>query len=241
MVVVLKSPLTYCSLYYHRTGKPFGSAAVKDLRQYPANQINVLSARSIDPDQTSATAAGVMYSSAGGRHCVTVQDYASRCASERPHAVIAMADEVNYAASKKRSRRAIELTQQWFRALRSHAGIPWEHTYCFGVLTAANFGRRDDSVEICKAMVDQGAQGRTFLLVPATFSRFHLLMVVPGLFFSPSIGFVIAGYAQGEGYELKKAAVGIAREACALVGPQVADNAFLMVRGVADISQVLTT
>ena len=52
-------------------------------------------------------------------------------------------------------------------------------------------------------------------------------------------GFVIAGFAQGEGYDLKQAAIGIAREACALAGPQAAENAFLMVQGVGDINQVL--
>ena len=146
-------------------GKPFGDVAVKDLRQYPAHQINILSARSMDPDLTSATAAGLLFSSAGGRHCVNVQEYAARCAIERPHAVIAMADEVNFATSKKRSRRAVELSQQWFRALRSHTDIPWEHTYCFGVLTASHFGRREDSVKMCKTLVEEGAQGREAIYI----------------------------------------------------------------------------
>ena len=144
----------------YRLGRQCNELPLRSLLTYPPNQINILSARNMDPlVATTNTSGGLNTETPAGRKTFTVDEYIERCIEEEPHAVISMADEVNHNTSKKKTRKAFDTTEKWFTKLVGNTRINWDKCFLFAVVTG--IGSETDIYirGLTENMLKQGAKG----------------------------------------------------------------------------------
>lgn len=220
--------IIYCYISF-RMGRHCNDLPLRLTLKYPSNQVNILSARNMDPTvATASTTGGLNIETPAGRKSFTVDEYIKLCVEEQPRVVLGMADETNHSTSKKRSRKAYDATLHWFAKISSSKDIDWEKCFLFGVVTG--IGSRDDIY--VRAMVDdllqKGAKG------VAT-----AIDISDGVSLLIHVGMVISGYGQGESEADKRLMVAAVRGCVAANRPAEEAASFpIMVQGVNDIEQV---
>lgn len=141
-------------------GRHCNALPLRSTLKYPSNQINILSARNMDPSVASTSASGGLnIETPAGRKSFTVEEYVKRCVEEQPSAVISMANETNHNTSKKRTRKAYDTTLDWFSKLSADKSIGWDKCFLFGVVT----GIGADDMSYVRLMAEEilrnGAKG----------------------------------------------------------------------------------
>lgn len=141
-------------------GRHNNDLPLRSIMQSPPNQVNILSARNMDPSVASTgTANGINIETPAGRKTFNVNDYINCCIKEEPRAIISMADEVNHNTSKKKTRKAFDATDKWFKQLVTNTDIDWNNCFLFGVVVGIG---SDTDVYIrgmAENMMKQGAKG----------------------------------------------------------------------------------
>jgi hypothetical protein len=121
-------------------------------------QLNILSARAMENGVTSVlTGEGVSVNLYSGRKTLTSDEFVRRATAEQPSAVVSMADDVPFTASKKRVTKAKDRTEKWFRELKSCGNIDWKSTFLFGSVVGA--AEVSLICETAKACIEAGAHG----------------------------------------------------------------------------------
>ena len=127
----------------------------------PPNQINILSARNMDPlvTQTAPSGGGMSVETPAGRKQLSIEAYMNCCVQEEPECVISMADECNCHASKKKTRKSLEVTAKWFQRMRTNTSINWEKCFLFAVVTGISSSSMTYMKEMVENMLKNGAKG----------------------------------------------------------------------------------
>jgi hypothetical protein len=138
--------------------RPVSAEPLRKLMHPSTKQLNVLSARSAENGVTSvSTGDGLSVNLYSGRKVLSCEEFVNRAKAEQPSAIVSMADDIPFYATKKRRLKAKERTEKWFRALRSCRDIDWDSTMLFGSVVG-----EADSAAVCKSAktcLESGAHG----------------------------------------------------------------------------------